>query len=436
MNLYPYRQDLKKRIELLVTTAMDVRDKLWEVQISSGDLGQSGAISQQRSRDIIRETETETETESSGNGNGNNTGKTLKETVMLFRCHHSLGDAVSLVAALGDLLDEAEEIQAKIRFEIQKRKNKHQGALKKLWRFLQKMIWFLFGSIQALQRQGYLMWTTAQNPFLAVLNKSNKDGLELAALGRSVSWCDVAGVDEVKKVAKIIGGPRATVNDVFVSCVTAAVARQLAEHRKRRSSSDNNYNNGNGDGDEVQMQMQMQKLMNVVIPAHLTGGILPPGRGVGNLIGAFVAQVPGEMDANTLPSERLQLVHASLDKVKRSPAPVLGYLIAKFTSQWLPESWAVGLFRRSSANAAVAITNSRGYEEKVHINGRTVESMVGFIPLPPGLPVGVVVQSYGSVISLTVNAEKWAVPDADKFLSWVLEEYKLLCKEASLKSQS
>jgi hypothetical protein len=62
--------------------------------------------------------------------------------------------------------------------------------------------------------------------------------------------------------------------------------------------------------------------------------------------------------------------------------------------------------------------------------------MTGFYPLPPGLPVGVLVQSYGNVVSLSVTAEKWAVPDADQFLAWVLDEYKLLCTEASMaKSQ-
>ena len=64
-----------------------------------------------------------------------------------------------------------------------------------------------------------------------------------------------------------------------------------------------------------------------------------------------------------------------------------------------------------------------------------MESVAGFYPLPPGLPVGVLVQSYGNVVSLSVTAEKWAVPDADQFLKWVLEEYQLLCKEAALKEQ-
>jgi len=40
------------------------------------------------------------------------------------------------------------------------------------------------------------------------------------------------------------------------------------------------------------------------------------------------------------------------------------------------------------------------------------------------------VQSCAGVISLTATAEKYAVPDADKFLSWVIDDYKRLCEEA------
>jgi hypothetical protein len=60
-----------------------------------------------------------------------------------------------------------------------------------------------------------------------------------------------------------------------------------------------------------------------------------------------------------------------------------------------------------------------------------LESAAGFLPLPPGIPIGVVVQSYAGAVSRTVNAEKWAVPDADKFLGWVLEECGRLHVEAS-----
>ncbi len=401
-----YRKDLKKRIEDLVSTAMDVKDKLWFVQISSGELGSSGAISKHKVEEIKKER---------GKNSTTKTTTPLKETVLLFKFHHSLGDAVSLTAALGDLLDEAQDIRKTIEGEIAKRKKKSKSIKwwKKMLMIIQKLIWFLFGSLQVLIKQIYLSLITRRNPFLQVLDKTSCDEL---TCGRSISWCDdVARVDDVKYIAKKLGGKGATVNDIFVSCVSAAIARQLVELREEHGSN----------------KSKVHKKMNVVVPCHLAGGILPPGREIGNLIGAFVTQVPCEMKSSSTASDRLREVHYSLYASKKSPAPILSFLMAKFVSQWVPEKLAVKIFHQSSANAAVAVTNARGFEKKVHINGRPVESMGGFLPLPPNIPVGVVVSSYGNVVSLSINAEKWAVPDADKFLTWVLDEYKLLVMEAS-----
>lgn len=398
LHMQVYRLDLKRRIENLVSSVMDVKKKLWEVQISNGDLGSSGAISKLKIKDILK------------SGACNNT-----ETILLFRSHHSLGDAVSLVAALSDLLDEADDIQASIKMELKRRRDLKASLtiLQKLIFFLKRILWFLFGSIKAFASQAYLQLSTRKNPFLAALNMSEEEARKIFP-GRSVSWSDVASVDEVREVGKLLG--EATINDVFVSCVSKAISRQLAEHRRISL---------------LETRINSQKSINVVIPVHLAGGILPPSRGIGNFIGAFVAGVPCDLP-NESSSKRLKYIHSTLLASKSSPAPLLGYLLAKFVSKFLPERVAVKVFRASSANAAVAITNSRGFENKVHIGGRTVESMTGFLPLPPGLPVGVVIGSYAGDITLSVNAEKWAVPDTDKFLSWIVDEYRTLRHEASI----
>ena len=59
----------------------------------------------------------------------------------------------------------------------------------------------------------------------------------------------------------------------------------------------------------------------------------------------------------------------------------------------------------------------------VHVAGRRVESLYGFVPLPPGVPIGVTVMSYAGNLNCTIAAEPWAVPDGDQFLVWVSEEY-------------
>lgn len=407
LHTHVYRRDLKKRIETFLMTPINVFDKLWEVQISSGTLGSSGAISKDKVQDIIN--------------NSDQDANKLIESLLLFRCHHSLGDAVSMTAALGNLLDEAEEIRDMIKEEIRRRRanGKDSWMLVKLFKFFRNLAWILLGSISALLHQAYLMLTTRNNPFLEVLGRTSSKGLES---GRSISWCDFASVDEVKLVAKAIG-PKVTLNDVLVSCVTAAVARQLTEHRKKVAGID---------ADNVRSSRNIQENFNVVIPAHLTGGVLLPGKEIGNLIGAFVARVPGEMIDNASASDRLCQVHSNL-KIRQSPAPFISYYMARMASSWLPNKWTSRLLLSGNANAAVVVSNSRGFTKKVHINGRRVESVMGFMPLPPGLPVGVVISSYDSVVSLSISAEKWAVPDADKFLGWVLDEYNLLCKEATVK---
>eukprot|EP00562_Extubocellulus_spinifer_P004052 CAMPEP_0178516264 /NCGR_PEP_ID=MMETSP0696-20121128/25014_1 /TAXON_ID=265572 /ORGANISM="Extubocellulus spinifer, Strain CCMP396" /LENGTH=723 /DNA_ID=CAMNT_0020146515 /DNA_START=60 /DNA_END=2231 /DNA_ORIENTATION=+ len=409
-----YRTDLRMRIERLLTEPLDLTDKLWEVYVSSGELGASGAIS--RLKADHRKVDMDIDTE---------------ESLLLFRSHHTLADGVSLISALGDLVDEANEIRDAIKAELSRRKQKsrERSFLKRMLHSISKLMWFFIGSIRSILYQVYLLWTTPRNPFEEALgigvSTTNKP------TGRSVSWCDAAPLDEVKAVARSVG-PKVTVNDIFVCCVSAAVTRQLEEHRERAAVV---REATTGMTEETDTVHPSKSHINVVVPVHLMGGTILPGKGIGNNIGAFVAQVPAHMVAeSTAPAtDRLRSVHSSLTTVKKSPAPILSYLVARFASDYLPEGLAKRMFRNANANAAVAISNARGWEKKVHINGRTVESTHGFLPLPPGLPCGVVVQSYAGVVSLSVTAEKWAVPDADRFLGWILDEYRQLCEECHSK---
>lgn len=416
-----YRTDLRMRIERLLTEPLDLTEKLWEVFISSGRLGSSGAISRLK----VGRTAAPgiADTGSATNGGAG------QESLLLFRSHHTLADGVSLISALGDLVDEAEEIRDMIKAEIKRRKDKAKALslLRRLLRSLQKLIWFLLGSIQSMVHQTYLLWTTPQNPFEEALGDGLKEMQAIAGSGRSISWCDAAPLDEAKAVARSVG-PRVTVNDVFVSCVSAAVTRQLEEHRERAAVM---KEAATGQTQGIEVVHPAKSVINVVVPVHLMGGIIPEGHSVGNKIGAFVARVPAhmEVDSTTPASDRLLSVHSSLASVKRSPAPILSYLAARFAADYLPEGLAKRLFRGANANAAVAISNARGFDRKVHIDGRPLESAHGFLPLPPGLPCGVVVQSYAGVVSISVTAEKWAVPDADRFVGWVLDEYVALCEE-------
>ena len=155
---------------------------------------------------------------------------------------------------------------------------------------------------------------------------------------------------------------------------------------------------------------------------------LLPDESVGNNIGAFCAVVPGEGDME--PAERVHRVHSSLLEIKQSPAALLSYAIANIFTRFLPSSWASYAFRRANAGATVVVTNVKGPESPLHYQGRNVESVYGFIPIPPGIPVGVTIMSYQGKICMGLTAESWAVPDGDQFMRWVLEEYRAMIQSA------
>ena len=461
-----YRHDLRNRLEQMLTSPLEVSDKLWEVKISNGLLGSSGAISQVKA-DAIRKRQHKERQEDIRNvhqeclANSATTSKdrrtmlrrtttrgglwkdakveaesTPMESVLLFRSHHALADGASIMAALSDLCDEADEIREEIEVKLKQWKQRGLSKRKKSWlrrmlsrfaRLVKICLWFSLGTIRAFAYQGYLQLTTWSNPFDAVKRDAEQKGLDLS--GRSISWVDAAPLEEAKKIANIIGKARGvsiTINDLFVSCVTAAVTRQLIEHEDCMAPIN-----------EHKRKFAVKNI-NVVVPVHLRGGVILPNESIGNNIGAFVTRCPGEMKHDAVgggttpcPTERLARVHKSMLSSKRSPAPFVSHYMAKFCSDYLPEEWTKSIFQRANANACVVVSNNRGHHKKLHINGMAVESAAGFLPLPPGIPIGVVVQSYAGTMSMSVTAERYAVPDADKFLRWILDEYQRLREEAA-----
>ena len=408
-----------------------------------------------------------------------------------------LADGVSLGVVFGDFMDEGPQIKELITQKVQeyyaskektRRKNKGGGVVSWLKKFLRRLSMFLYywfwGTVKAFSYHFYLIMESfvlndpRTNPW-TVLKKAydqrrrsrdtsqkeeffDNDGFDRYA--KKLAWGFVATVDEVKQVANYYsqqldhgghvnrGGSsdsgsgrrksRITVNDIFCSCVSAAIMKLLKYHQTIDPS----------------LPLMSLRSMNLVMPVHMQGGILLPGQSLGNKIGALVTQIPGEMEVpkqqqqqqlsatkrvklslvksqGDLAQERLLKVHSELQARKQTPAAVWSYVIANIMGAIgtkRDDSWIPYMFEAASANASVVVTNVRGPEQTVHLDGRPVQSFLGFLPLPPGIPVGMVVGSYNGEVQLAVTAEQYAVPDADRFLKWVIDEYKILKDHAGV----
>ena len=425
---YPliYRTQLKNWITDALLEPMDLSKSLWEANIfTGGHIGQSGAVPMstfQKGKDT----------------------KHSVESLIIFRCHHVMADGVSLGTIFSDLMDEHEDFQNMIKMKL-KAFQKHK---KSFWKRLQFVLYYwCWGSIKAFAYQFYLYWAdlisrlTNSNPWILLRQQVQND--DVSSESRTLSWCQATTLDEVKQVAAYFSTKtsRVTVNDVFCSCVTAAIAKLIHYHQNQHND----------------LNLSLPNL-NLVMPVHMQGGILLPGQSLGNKIGAIVSRLPGlskEDETPLSPSERLERVHQVLSSRKKTPAAFWSFLLAKFVgsvgfgghniheittedsakTKKISANLVPWIFEKAHANASVVVTNVRGPSKMVHLDGRRVEGSMGFLPLPSGIPIGVVVSSYANKLMLTVMAEPWAVPDADLFLSWIVEEYQTLKREAGIEEK-
>ena len=141
-----HNKELADRIQKYLTSPLNVREHLWEAEISTGPMGSSGAIRKELATQLAETRD--------------------RETVALFRVHHALCDGVSLSVAVGDLCDEASDLDAAVAKLAKERKEKamHKTLLQRIMHVFQLIGFYIIGSAYALSLQA---WRTlvSVNPF-------------------------------------------------------------------------------------------------------------------------------------------------------------------------------------------------------------------------------------------------------------------------------
>lgn len=450
--LFPWggRREIIDRIKNLQMDRWSLQDTLWHMFVAP--FGPIGVI-EQSANNLQQTNEEDNRITTSINKVG--------DSILFFRGHHVLGDGASIGATLIDLFDEADLIRQQIIDTITKirRMNRDKYKNLKVWQrivlFLKKFYNFWMGVIDSLMYNTQLHYdnmSSNNNTWNQIRKLVRKEqGKSYDPTDRTISYSTVAPVEQVKWVANMLGGSNCTINDVFISCLSAALVKQIQYYRTRyettRSKEEDKSNTKNKKKDDA-IQLSLQKHFHIAMPVHLKGGVVLPGESLGNNLGAIVARVPGEVlndnnnnmvaDDGTMCQKRLQIVHNELSVLKKLPIALLSHIGAKalsYTASILPLSWVSKLYESSNAGSIAVISNNRSSSTPLHLNGRTVESFYGFVPLPPGIPIGLVLLSYNGTINCTVTAQSWAVPDADQFIIWMLEEYVNLVKCAQVKQQ-
>ncbi|KAL7549425.1 hypothetical protein ACHAWF_012696 [Thalassiosira exigua] len=384
--------EFRERIDSFLLSPMDVTDQPWEICLSSGPIGSSGAIL--NSKELIQE--------------GYKT-----ETVALFRVHHVICDGVSISAAVKDISDEKDKLDGLMLDAVEKYKAqaRKMGLVQKV---LGLVMYYVFGSIYALSLQAWNMMTSTPNPFDQFINdKENKSK-------RSVSWKYLASIEEAKSVARMISR-RTKLNDLFAALLSSALERQ--------------YKDLNAKSETPKTSSKCPSSVNVVVPVHLQGSVLP-GQQIGNKIGAFVQAIPFNASPGaklTSSLSRVRTISKTINKMKRTPAPLISWLLTACISYLGIESIAKDAIVRANCHATAVLSNVHGYPFEIHWKGRPIKMLCAFLPLPPKVPIGILVTSYDGMIIMSVEADYELIPDPDQFLDYMLEEYEEIKKELSFK---
>ncbi|KAL9190638.1 hypothetical protein ACHAXT_000344 [Thalassiosira profunda] len=377
--------EFKDRIDRFLTAPIDIKDQPWEMCISSGPIGASGAIP--HSEELAKE--------------GYRT-----ETVALFRVHHVICDGVSLSAVVKDVSEEKERLDQMMidALEEYKLRAKKVGLLQKLTGYI---LYYVVGSIYALSLQFWGM-LTSRNPF-DVFTAAPRDKIGK----RSVAWKHLAPVDECKSVAKSIS-KQTKLNDLFVALLGSALERQYTELM---------------DNSGVSTPTKLPPTVNIVVTAHLTGSILP-WQSIGNRIGAFVTSVPFSPGKRDSTVSRLRTISKNLARMKRTPVALISWFITSLISKLGLESLAKDSIVRWNCHSVAVISNVHGFPFEVHWTSFPVKQICAFLPLPPKVPIGLLVTSYDGKIILSVeSSDDRVVPDAERFVDFMLEEYERIKKE-------
>jgi WS/DGAT/MGAT family acyltransferase len=219
------------------------------------------------------------------------------------------------------------------------------------------------------------------------------------SLAHRVAWSAPVPLWRVKRAGRAHG---ATVNDVLVSAVTAAVGRHLGEC--------------GDDFDEV----------HALVPFNLRPLDRPLPRELGNRFGLVLLGLPVGIDD---PLARLAEVKRRMDAIKHSHEGVLTYgilgLMGRTPAQL--EEWLIDFF---SAKGSMVLTNVPGPRKPLSLAGTPLGGVLVWAPCSGRIGMSVSVFSYAGKVTVGFLTDAGLVPDPQALADGFREELLALARAA------
>jgi diacylglycerol O-acyltransferase / wax synthase len=237
----------------------------------------------------------------------------------------------------------------------------------------------------------------------AVLSKllltRNPDTSLAGAAGthKRVVWSDPIDLQLVKDIAK---SSDATVNDVLVSALAGALERYQVEH-----------------GDQPVDVPTM-------VPVNLRPMHLPLPRELGNRFALVVLLLPSGL---TTAAERLAETKRRMDRIKRSPEPVITFAMIQGIGR-LGRRMSRALVTFFAGKASGVTTNVPGPREPRYLAGTRITSLLGWVPGSGDQTLGTCIFTYAGTVRVGFKTDTSVIPDPERILGAFHDEIEELAR--------
>ena len=344
---------------------------------------------------------------------GGTDGKDGPQTAVIARVHHVIVDGTAAGLMLGQLSDEAKadalidastkaKIAAKVK-ELSARVSQGCGP-----------VYMACGAAAVLCKYvGNALRAEPPSPFRGLTTGQ-----------RTLAWRGSIDLEGSLGAARRLG---CTLNDLWMACLAYAMGEYMRRNRGRTGEAATDAEaDASTDGLEL----------TAGIPVSLHSPILPPevGNSSGNKFGFLLVRLPmGRRPPNDQGSRaRLHQVQAVLKMAKHSPEALVSYQLASLAS-CLPREWVSdAVTAGGNSSSSVIMSNVRGPPKQLHINGSAIQSLIGFLPTPPGVALGIGLGTYAGKLGLSVTCDRcMGENSAETLLGLMLEEHTRFLREVS-----
>lgn len=208
---------------------------------------------------------------------------------------------------------------------------------------------------------------------------------------RRVAWTDPIALADVKAAAH---GQRATVNDLLLGSLSAALRRYLIAREGTAAP------------------------IRAIVPVNLRPHDMPIDLERGNWFGLVFLDLPVDEDTR---DRRMVALRRSMERIKRSKEAGVAL-------------WILGLMGRVPTlvdrvieavfthKASVVVTNVPGPRHRLRLAGNEVRDIVFWVPHPAGLGLGISILSYAGQVRVGFRADAAVVPDPELLARFFVEE--------------